>query len=69
MLTYQFLAVNKKTFKKHVLFKAGAWLGDVAGRADSGTHALAYADVCWRMLTYAHADVCWRLDRGRRWQG
>ncbi len=22
---------------------------------------LTYADVCWRMLTYAYADVCWRM--------
>jgi hypothetical protein len=21
---------------------------------------LTYADVCWRMLTYADADVCWQ---------
>jgi hypothetical protein len=32
----QFLAANAKNFKKHPLFKAGAWLGDVQGLADSG---------------------------------
>jgi hypothetical protein len=32
----QFLAVNAKSFRKHPLFKAGAWLGDVAGLPDSG---------------------------------
>jgi len=32
----QFLAANAKNFKKHPLFKAGAWLGDVAGLADGG---------------------------------
>ena len=32
----QFLAANAKNFKKHPLFKAGAWLGDVAGHKDSG---------------------------------
>jgi len=32
----QFLAANAKQFKKHPLFKAGAWLGDVQGLRDSG---------------------------------
>ena len=32
----QFLAANAKNFKKHPLFKAGAWLGDVQGLADGG---------------------------------
>ena len=32
----QFLAANSKQFKKHPLFKAGAWLGDVQGLRDSG---------------------------------
>jgi hypothetical protein len=34
-------------------------------RATSSAHEqlLAYADVCWRMLTYA--DVCWQIKKSR----
>jgi len=51
----QFLAANSKQFKKHPLFKAGAWLGDVQGLRDSGVpswHIVPVLYVCICIYTY-----------------
>jgi hypothetical protein len=62
MLTYAHVC-------RHMLTEGG---GD--GGRDEDAERVTYADVCWRMLTYA-ADVCWRMltegggDAAEGWGG